>query len=411
MPEAAVPKGLPPDSSLCGIRRKPPFGKQRPMTNLEQSVARAWPGAALPNMPVLVAVSGGADSVALLRALHRLGTGAGERLAVAHFHHGLRGHAADRDRDFVRQLADALGLACHVGEARATRSASAGGNFESPGDRQPGHRTTSPGVGEAKWTGGGPAASRNQPRAGRTPAAQSGEPRRDEGSLRAARYQFLRQTAERIGARYVAVAHTVDDQVETILHRILRGTGVTGLAGIPRLRLLSPAVTLIRPLLDVARHDVLRYLEELGQTYRHDASNDDANYTRNRIRQQLLPLLRREYNGQIDEALLRLGSVAQESDEVLRQAAADLLARGLLTQGPAGVCLDVRLLRESPPALARRALALIWQRQGWPERAMSFHQWKRVLALLDGPDLQIILPGAIAASKTETALHLRVQSG
>jgi tRNA(Ile)-lysidine synthase len=203
----------------------------------------------------------------------------------------------------------------------------------------------------------------------------------------------------------------VDDQVETILHRILRGTGVTGLAGIPRLRLLSPAVTLIRPLLDVARHDVLGYLEELGQTYRHDASNDDSNYTRNRIRQQLLPLLRREYNGQIDEALLRLGSVAQESDEVLRQAAADLLARGLLTQGPAGVCLDVRLLRESPPALARRALALIWQRQGWPERAMSFHQWKRVLALLDGPDLQIILPGAIAASKTETALHLRVQSG
>ena len=97
-----------------------------------------------------------------------------------------------------------------------------------------------------------------------------------EAAARAARYRFLRETAEKSGRDYVAVAHTVNDQVETVVHRVLRGTGLDGLAGIPRHRPLSPRVTLVRPLLSVNRLEILQYLADIGQDFRTDETNSDS---------------------------------------------------------------------------------------------------------------------------------------
>src|SRR5205823_11908216 len=132
-------------------------------------------------------------------------------------------------------------------------------------------------------------------------AVAQGSGRGIEETARDERYRFLEVTAVAIGCRAIATAHTADDQAETILHHVLRGTGLAGLRGIPRARELASGITLIRPLLDLERSVVLDYLAKIGQDFRDDASNRDEAYTRNRIRHQLLPLLAREYNPHIGE--------------------------------------------------------------------------------------------------------------
>ena len=213
---------------------------------LDQELAAAWPPESWADVSVLVAVSGGADSVALLRGLAGLKVGGEGKLVVGHFNHRLRGEESDGDEQFVARLAEELGLGLECGRLEA-------GDIDACPD----------GIEEA---------------------------------ARRQRYRFLTETAERVGARYVACAHTADDQVETVLHRILRGTGIAGLAGIPRCRRLSPAVTLIRPLLEVRRAELVDYLASLGQSYREDSSNLDRRFTRNRIRHDLLPQLAKDFN-------------------------------------------------------------------------------------------------------------------
>src|SRR4029077_2405893 len=160
----------------------------------------------------VVAVSGGGDSVGLLRILHQVAPAVGLRLSVAHLDHGVRGEAVRADVEFVAELAESLGVPLDLGEWRPTRS----GHFQS--------------------------------------------------DARRARYAWLTEIARARGASVVAVGHTRDDQAETVLHRILRGTGPHGLAGIPRRRVVAndPTVTLVRPLLAVSRRDIRAYLAVLG---------------------------------------------------------------------------------------------------------------------------------------------------
>jgi tRNA(Ile)-lysidine synthase len=236
----------------------------RPGDNLLGALAAAWPPQRWRDRGAVLAVSGGADSVALLRAAVSLGAGGAGRLTVAHFNHRLRPDA-DADEQFVVALAAELGLPCEVGRADVAQHAAA--------------------------TGEGL-----------------------EAAARAIRYEFLRETSERLGARYVATGHTADDQAETVLHRVLRG----------RLRLLSPAVTLVRPLLDVRRREVLEYLGRLGQAYCVDPTNADRSLTRNRIRHELLPLLAQQYNPEVTEALLRLSRLAADNQRVIDRLAEEL---------------------------------------------------------------------------------------
>lgn len=345
---------------------------------LETRLAESWPPDSWADVPVLLAVSGGADSMALLRAIVAVKADHGGQaelraeLHAAHVNHGLRGRESDLDEQLVAEVCRSLDLPCHVRRVAVHDLA------ETQGDGL-------------------------------------------EAAARHARYEVLSQTAERLGARYVATAHTADDQIETILHRVVRGTGVSGLSGIPRVRSLSPAVTLIRPLLGVRRAEVEEYLRSLGQPYRYDESNADRRFTRNHIRHELLPLLRERYNANVDQAILRLGAVAGEAQSLIDSLVDDLLERVApdLSQwdrahpqaNVSTVELLVAPLIAEPRYLVRETLKRVWRTAGWPRQAMGFEQWDRLAALAaSGADTlserRITLPGAITATRDGPRLVL-----
>jgi len=247
-----------------------------------------------PGQRVVVAVSGGADSVALLLALR----GAAARLRIdvegAHFHHGLRGADADADAAFVRELCDRLEIPLHLG--------------------RPERPIRGPGL---------------------------------EAAARRARYAFLAGAAERCSAVRIATAHTADDQAETVLMRLLRGSGADGLKGI-RLR----RGRIIRPLLECPRADVLDFLAASDEPFREDASNADRRFLRNRVRHEVLPVLA-AINPRVRAALARTAAVAQAEANYLERAARHALA-GAGTVDEEG--LSVAALRHLPEPLQARVV-------------------------------------------------------
>jgi tRNA(Ile)-lysidine synthase len=331
---------------------------------IETALARSWPPEAWQDVTVLLAVSGGADSVALARAMASLKSGGTGRLCAAHLNHQLRGTESDEDEAFVIDLCRQLGVACEVGRVPFGRLAAGGGD----------------GL---------------------------------EDAARKARYGFFRRTAERLGARYLATAHTADDQAETILHRVVRGTGIAGLSGMARTRRLGPAVTVIRPLLGLRRGQLSDYLAELGQPYRRDSSNDDVRFTRNLIRHRLLPQLADQLNPGVVDALVRLGQLAGEVHEVVDHLVDDLTARCVSNDEPGRVEIDTASLAGEPRYVVRQLLLAAWRRQGWPLQAMGFAQWERLAEMVpaaadDRPaaSRRITLPGNVDAELRERTLHL-----
>ncbi len=333
---------------------------------LVSALVQAWPPDRWREVSVLVAVSGGPDSVALLTAAAHLAKqipGPG-RLIAAHYNHRLR-PTAQRDEDFVRQLCRQLAIPLEVGTAEA----------------------------------------------GASPA---------EEATRSARYAFLQSTAERLGARYVALGHTADDQAETVLHRILRGTGLKGLSGMPRARSLGEAASLIRPLLACRRADVLAYLASLQQDYCHDETNDALHYTRNRIRGELLPLLEAHYNPEVRTALLRLAELAGEASEVIDVLAADLLTRHVPRSPaatgtrPAQVTIACDGLERAPMHVVCEMFVLLWTQLGWPQQGMNRAHWQQLAAAAQAlftpqsppAGQRFHLPGAIEALRQGDQLTL-----
>jgi len=293
---------------------------------------------------ILAAVSGGADSVAMLCMLVQSRSPDG-KLAIAHVNHGTRGADSDADAEFVKALAAEYHLRY----------------FE--------HRMD----------------------AGATLC---------ENTARNWRYDFLVQQAEQIGFRYLATAHTADDQTETVLHRILRGTGLAGLAGIAPSRTMTPAVTLLRPLLKIRRHTILAYLESLGKTYREDKTNLENHFTRNRIRNELLPLLRTEFNPQIDDAVYRLAALAAEHEAVLTELLDGLLETALVEQSADRIVLKVLPLQHCSLPVLREVLIRVWKRQHFPMREMDFSQWSVLAELFRTPDKRLDFPGGIMAERS-----------
>jgi tRNA(Ile)-lysidine synthase len=258
----------------------------------------------------VVAVSGGADSVALLRGL--LATPGVGPLTVAHFHHQLR-PAADADAAFIRALAATHGLDFALGSADVR---AAGGNLEA--------------------------------------------------TARKLRYGWLCDVA-RTRAAWLATGHTADDNAETVLHHLVRGTGLAGLRGIAP-EAARNGVPIVRPLLAVTRAEVEAYLAELRQGFVTDATNADPAFTRNRVRVELLPLLR-TFN---PRAVAALGRLARQADEVAATfdaVAAEVLARHELARAGGVVVLSVPL-NAAPPVL-HALLAALWKREGWPARDMD----------------------------------------
>lgn len=318
----------------------------------------AWPTERWRDVTVLIAVSGGADSVALARGLNEIRSGGEGRLVLAHFNHRLRGAESDADAAFVAELAEKLNL--ELVSDSSTDDLAIGGSGEGL-----------------------------------------------EGAARLARYDFLTSAASRCGARYVATAHTADDNVETVLFNILRGTGLAGLAGIPRVRQLTDAASVIRPLLDVTRSEVLDYLQSIGQPNRDDSTNRLESYTRNRIRLQLLPLLERDYNPRIREALMRLAQITGQAGDCLRQQAAALF-NGAVKSAPDSVEINLPSLADAHPAVVRQLLLLIWQQQVWPLQDMSQDQWRELAELVHVSDARSAqdFPGGIRAEKRGAVLQL-----
>jgi tRNA(Ile)-lysidine synthase len=281
------------------------------MTQLETKLAAALRRFSIGSTDALViAVSGGADSSSLLDALSRRTTrdsDAPQTLIVAHLNHGLRGEESDQDQDFVQSKAAALGLPFATERRNLQKT---GSNLES--------------------------------------------------IARAVRYDFLQTVAERFGARYVLTAHTHDDQAETIMMRLLRGSGPEGLRGIRAVRSLGSGVRVLRPLLEVTREEVLAHCAHDNVEYRTDSSNLSHDHLRNRVRSELLPLLR-TYNPRSDEALVRLATIITEEDLFLAQYADELLS-SLLGPPNAGAdqaatpSLEVKSLQAFAPPIRVRVL-------------------------------------------------------
>ena len=322
------------------------------MHPFEQKLAASWPPSAWQDVTVLLAVSGGADSVALLRAMAAVRVAGLGRLVVAHYDHALR-EQAPADAVFVEDLSRRLSLSTVCGRAVPGEIAA---------------------------------------------AARDGL----ENAARAARYAFLEKSAHELGARYVCTAHTADDQAETILHRIVRGTGLEGLAGMARLRPLGPAATLVRPLLTFRRAEIRDYLADLGQACREDETNDDLRFTRNRIRRDLLPRLAGEYNAGVTDALLRLSTIAAEVQHVLKDEVERLAARAVKAGQAGAIEFDCPILREARRHLVRELFADQWRRQGWPLGDMSFEHWNELAELAQATSdasATRILPGNVRAAR------------
>ena len=228
-----------------------------------------------------------------------------------------------------------------------------------------------------------------------------------EERLRDDRYEFLQRTAEAWGARYVVTAHTANDQVETILHRILRGTGVAGLAGIRRARPLGDAAMLLRPMLGISRAVVLGYLETLGQPHRDDSSNLSPAYMRNRIRHELLPLLARDYNPHVADALLRLGQVSADAQSIVEQAIESFAERCVRIVSATEVQVQCDRLSNSSTAMVRELFRFLWHKQQWPLAEMGLAEWERLTTLALRSDSQTVdFPGPVRAQKKSASLLL-----
>jgi tRNA(Ile)-lysidine synthase len=199
-----------------------------------------------------------------------------------------------------------------------------------------------------------------------------------ESEARRVRYKWLADVAGEVGAGWIATGHTADDQAETVLHRLIRGTGLQGLRGIAGVR-----ETIVRPLLALPRTDLLDYLTTLGQPFRTDSTNADTAFTRNRIRAELLPLLR-TFNPAIVGVLTRLSVQAEELFAEQEAETAELLQ--LLERPRAGqlFILDADKLTALGEARTRRLLRMLWDRERWPVNAMTFDHWRRAAQIAAG---------------------------
>lgn len=322
---------------------------------LETKLAEAWPPSDWGDVSVLLAVSGGGDSVALLRAMAALKTGGQGRLCVAHLNHHLRADSDDDER-FVVELCGRLGIACEVEQLDSAQLAGVSGV---------------------------------------------------EAAARAARYRFMEAAAGRCGARFVVTAHTADDQAETILHRIVRGTGIRGLSGMARTRPLGHAV-LIRPILGVRRDEITAYLAALGQPFRHDSSNADTRFTRNRIRHQLLPRLKRHFNAEAVESLLRLGSLAGEAQAVIDELVDQAFDNCVTIEGTNEFRISLESQASLPRYLVRELLMAVWRRAGWPLQAMGMVKWDELCEMALSPTVacKAVFPGGVVVEVAAGEMRL-----
>ena len=280
----------------------------------------------VPGHHLLVAVSGGPDSVALLSLLHRLARSWRLTLTAVHCNYGLRGAESDGDESFVSTFCRERQLSLVV------------------------HR---------------PILVKRRHRSSLQAAARD------------ARYDFMKQLAQELGADCIAVGHTANDQAETLLMWLLRGAGMTGLAGMPYVR----EDRIIRPLLAATREEVVAYLDDEGLTYRRDSSNEKPLYHRNRIRKELLPVIMQLAPAAV-RVLQRQADLLREDEQYLTGITNNLV-RTLVSHDPRGVQrVDRQAFIQLPVALQRRLVRAILQTYDEEGRASSLRVVESIRRLL-----------------------------
>ncbi|SHG43925.1 tRNA(Ile)-lysidine synthase [Thermosyntropha lipolytica DSM 11003] len=301
----------------------------------------------MPGEKVILALSGGPDSMALLSVLRELADKIGFMIIAAHLNHGLR-EEADEEARFVEDYCRLQGIPCYVKKedikeiaARRKKSLEEAGREE--------------------------------------------------------RYRFFRELKKELSAHRIATAHHKDDLAETVLHHIIRGTGIKGLRGI-----MPVNGDLIRPLLAVTRREIEAYLEQKGIPYCIDQSNYEPVYLRNRIRHELIPYLREEFNPRLVEALCQLAYIARIENEVLEEEASKYWQEALRLKEEGKIVLDVPLLSRLHPAYQHRIIIqALKEIRGGEEGDISLKEVMEVAGLLGktGSSRVLHLSGGVKVNK------------
>jgi tRNA(Ile)-lysidine synthase len=305
---------------------------------------------------VLVAVSGGADSTALLYILHALAAGLGIKLAVAHLNHGLRGQASEDDARFVEGMAAHFKLEFHWRRIRLDPSA---GSLEERG--------------------------------------------------RQARYVFFNQLAEKHNYSKIALGHHMDDNAEAVLLHLLRGSGIRGLSGIPPVR----DRRIVRPLNDLRHAEITGFLQQYQLAYVEDASNADLRFDRNRVRHHLIPFLQKQFNTNIVAVLHRTADLCWQEERWLQTLLAPVLSDTMSSLDPECMMLQIHILMGEPLAVRRRLIRDALRKWRGNLKGISADHIDNLIGLLDpqSEGKRVCLPNRIGVEHTGPQLRFYIRQG
>jgi tRNA(Ile)-lysidine synthase len=329
------------------------------MTSFLKNIEQVLKGLIAPGDKVLVGVSGGADSIALLHVLHWFSRIQDYSLIVAHINHMARGKDSDADADFVESIAKKLELPFYlkkidVGIERLQLKTSF------------------------------------------------------QDAARIIRYQFFEETLQEVGGCKIALGHSADDQVETILMNIVRGTGLKGLTGIPQVR-----GCIIRPFWGIHRKDLEIYLKENDISFRDDSSNSNKKYLRNRIRHELIPKLE-TFNPGIKKCLQQMSGIAREEDSLLSQMTRDIFNQKLGECNKKNIAWEIEDFQTYPIALRQRLVREIFCRITGDMQAITAYHIQQIINLFNSPKTGKVLNiprGVTVTCSYESVLFSKVIGG
>lgn len=362
-----------------------------PSRSLLSHLESAWPIAQWHNDTIVVAVSGGADSTALLDAIAQLRpvlnapsdySHGQPYTIVAHYNHQLRGDDSNADESFVRTLASLRNLPVCIGRADESRCSFGPRDMLLP-----------------TWGHHDPRINANAEDS--ASGSITGTSANNEATLRRSRYAFLKSVAHEYKASWIVTAHHANDTIETFLHNLLRGSGPRGLRGIPLVRKLDEHTTLVRPLRNATRAVIDDYIAQRELKHRTDHTNAESTYTRNRIRNQLLPALREFANSDsVDQRILDAISLIDEQHRVVERLAAQWLDSSNVVHNTHGFQLSKTVFENTEWVVCQQALTELWHRNDWPLREMNIRHWKNLRDLIERGrttthPLRLQLPGHI----------------
>jgi len=307
---------------------------------------------------ILVGLSGGPDSVVLLQCLAALRKEYSLDLHIAHLDHKFRGEESAKDRRFCEGLAKGMRLEITCEEIDVPRIA-----------RQKG---ISP-----------------------------------EEAARFERYDFFKRLCRRKNIKKLAVGHTRDDQAETVLMRAIRGSGMAGLGGMLAIKDMK-GLTIIRPFIEISRHEIEVFIKDNGLKFRHDSSNDKMVFTRNRIRHELIPHLERDFNPNIKEVLVNMAeNLRAENEFVEKFAKRKFRATSKIRQDE--IAIDIKRFKRQPEAIRKRILRSALECLKGNLRRFTYQHWKEMEELIEKrPGNSIVdLPGGINVVKNKTTLLIQ----